>query len=224
MIRLLAQLVPQPLRRDWENEWNAELWYRARTLSRTTATTPEIALELLRYGRGAARDAFELRLGAPDEWRAQLYDSARWLAHRPRDTVAASGVLALTLGVLTPLLLLSSQFVAPHSTSRSSGPALRAFFLALGSATTVALVASAAHAARALMYGARDRDSAAWTVRLVDAFLLTGSALLPGAALATAGVTRLPTALALGSGPVTFCVLALVLAASLGGRYPNTSE
>lgn len=211
-VELLARVVPGELRVEWANEWKAELWYLARALEQRGVPQAVIARELLRSGAGALRDAAELRLGAPDEWHAALRAAVVTLRKRPVGTTAAVGILVVAIVALTPVLLLSPIVLhtLPASTVMDlTGPTL---IVSLTTSVTIALLASASHAARALTRSSDASSARPGRPRLAEALILACAAGLPGAGVAMLATARLHPVLAAGPGVTSLATAALSLA------------
>jgi hypothetical protein len=208
-IELVAVVVPAARRREWANEWTAELWYRAREMTRASVPEREVARELLRCGTGALRDAAELRIGAPDEWRADVRVVVGQLTRRPAGTVAALGVLGLAVGTLVPVLLLGRRVLDLAYAATADGLFTRTLILAVASGTALALLAAASRAALVLAFGTSRREPRSWRPRTTQALVLAGGAALPGATLALFAAVRLRATIDVSPASTVVAVIAL---------------
>jgi hypothetical protein len=219
-IALVAAVVPEARRRDWANEWTAELWYRTREMTRSCMPERAVARELWRCGAGALRDAAELRIGAPDEWRSEMRSVVAALACRPAGTAAALGVLGFALGTLVPVLLLGRRVLDLPFAATANGLFSRIVIVAVASGTALALLAAASRAALVLALGPVRRESRPWRPRATQALVLAGAAALPGAGLALIAAVRLRATIAISpeSIAVTIVALSVLLLALLSRR------
>jgi hypothetical protein len=208
-IELLAVVVPASRRRDWANEWTAELWYRAREMTRASVPEREVARELLRCGAGALRDAAELRIGAPDEWRSEVRTVVGALASRPAGTAAALGVLGLAVGTLVPVLLLGRRVLSLPNVATADGLITRTLIVAVASGSALALLAAASRAALLLALGPVRREPRSWRPRATQALVLAGAAALPGAGLALVAAVRLRATIAVSPESIAVAIVAL---------------
>lgn len=103
LVRLAGLAVPSEERREWREEWDAELVCRRRELAATGARRP--ALVLLAEGSGALADAFwYLR----EEWSLDMFlqdlqHAWRALVRKPLFTGLAVLTLALAIGAVTAI-------------------------------------------------------------------------------------------------------------------------
>lgn len=208
-IALVAVVVPAARRSDWANEWTAELWYRACEMTRSCMPERAVARELLRCGAGALRDAAELRIGAPDEWRSELRSVVGALVRRPAGTAAALGVLGFALGTLVPVLLLGRRVLNLPFAATADGLFSRVVIVAVASGTVLALLAAASRAALVLAFGPLRREPRSWRPRTTQALVLAGGAALPGATLALIAALRLRTTIAVSPASTVVAVVAL---------------
>ena len=103
-ITFIGVIVPQRLRADWRQEWEAELRYREDQLSRWQQLRWQAKLDLLWLSLGASTDAIWLQ---SHRWEDQLVQDLRFatrvlLKHKAFTSVAILS-LALGLGVNTAL-------------------------------------------------------------------------------------------------------------------------
>jgi hypothetical protein len=129
LLRLAAGLVPQSLRAEWLREWEAEVWYAARSAASHAAKRRGLEgvlgrLTLLRFAAGALPDAASYWTHSPH--RADLLQSLRWRVESPGFClaalsalialiVAASGCLPRTHTVLAPLAYRDADRIATVS-------------------------------------------------------------------------------------------------------------
>jgi hypothetical protein len=109
LIRFIGLIVPERLRADWRQEWEAELRYRERMLAEWDKLTWQTKLDLWRRSLGALRDALLLQ---PQRWEDDMWQDlrygARMLAKRPGASCLAILALAIGLGPLTAIFSLSN--------------------------------------------------------------------------------------------------------------------
>ncbi len=101
LIAAASLLVPRRMRRDWRNEWEAEVAARSDTLDRWGENGPGRA-DLARRTRGAFADAAWIRIGSlRDGIVLDLRHSLRRLAREPGFVVSVVVLLALGIGATT---------------------------------------------------------------------------------------------------------------------------
>src|SRR5574341_1117434 len=98
LIRLIGVIVPQRLRADWRQEWEAELRYRETLLAEWDNLNWKTELDLLRRSLGAFWDALLLQ---PQRLEDEMFQDLRYgvrmlLKHKGFTAVAA---LTLSLGI-----------------------------------------------------------------------------------------------------------------------------
>jgi len=98
LITLVGVIVPQRLRADWRQEWEAELRYRETLLAQWHQLNRRTKLELLSHSAGAFVDALWLQ---PRRWEDAMIQDVRFgvrmlLKHKGFTTVA---ILSLALGI-----------------------------------------------------------------------------------------------------------------------------
>jgi putative ABC transport system permease protein len=98
LITLVGVIVPQRLRADWRQEWEAELRYRETLLAQWRQLNRRARLELLSHSAGAFVDALWLQ---PRRWEDAMIQDVRFgvrmlLKHKGFTTVA---ILSLALGI-----------------------------------------------------------------------------------------------------------------------------
>jgi hypothetical protein len=96
MISLVARLVPEAQRRDWEREWQAEIWHRWQFLLHAGEWSGREALHLVRNCLGALPDA-AWHLTSQET----LQNRVRERLRSPWTCVAGLGVLLLVLAFAT---------------------------------------------------------------------------------------------------------------------------
>ncbi|MGE0128678.1 MAG: ABC transporter permease [Blastocatellales bacterium] len=98
LIRFIGLIVPERLRRDWRQEWEAELRHREEMLAEWDNLNWKTKLDLLRRSFGAFRDALLLQ---PQRLEDEMFQDLRYgmrmlLKHKGYTAVAA---LTLALGI-----------------------------------------------------------------------------------------------------------------------------
>jgi len=98
LIKFIGVIVPQRLRADWRQEWEAELRCRESLLAEWDKFDRKHKLDLLRRSIGAFRDALLLQ---PRRWEDEMFQDLRFgvrmlLKHK---AVTAVAVLSLSLGI-----------------------------------------------------------------------------------------------------------------------------
>ena len=107
LIRLIGVIVPQRLRADWRQEWEAELRYRERLLAEWHNLNWTTKLNLLWRSLGAFRDALWLQhLRLEDDMFQDLRYGVRMLVKAKGFTTVAVLSLALGIGANTALFQL----------------------------------------------------------------------------------------------------------------------
>jgi putative ABC transport system permease protein len=98
LIRLLGVIVPQRLRADWRQEWEAELRYREALLAEWDNLTLRRKLDLMRRSMGAFWDALWLQ---PERLEDEMFQDLRlgWRMLLRSPVMSLVAVLSLGLGI-----------------------------------------------------------------------------------------------------------------------------
>ncbi len=112
LIQFIGLIVPQRLRADWRQEWEAELHHRAAQLAQWDKLNWQNKFDLWRKSCGAFVDALWLQpRRMEDEMFQDLRYGVRMLAKRPVFTLVAMLSLALGLGANTAIFSLISTLM-----------------------------------------------------------------------------------------------------------------
>src|SRR5688572_2800970 len=130
LIKVIGVIVPQRLRADWRQEWEAELRYREELLADWDRLDWRNKFDLLWRSLGAFRDALLLQpQRTEDEMFQDLKFGARMLLKRPGFTAVAALTLALGIGATTALFsVIYGVLISPYPYAKPEGiwaPGLR---------------------------------------------------------------------------------------------------
>jgi putative ABC transport system permease protein len=134
LIRMIGVIVPQRLRADWRQEWEAELRYREELLAEFDRLNWRAKFDLLRRSLGAFRDALLLQpRRLEDEVFQDFRFGVRMLLKQPAFTLIAALTLSLGIGatsaifsliqgvLLTPPPYWQPERIALITTARTDG-------------------------------------------------------------------------------------------------------
>src|ERR1041384_2778134 len=96
LIHLIGVIVPQRLRLDWRQEWEAELAYRERLLAEWDKLGWQSRLDLLRRSLGAFWDAVVLQ---PERLEDDMFQDLRYGVRMLLKNPGLTAVIVLTLGL-----------------------------------------------------------------------------------------------------------------------------